>query len=120
MACDERLVDSVYECYTMSWAKEFDPDQLDQDDPFEIDHGNDHHLAKHAPFTAEDLYDAFMDHPVFVDAPHEPAHLLMIAEIPGDMVVVPVMPAREPTQVRPIGIWRAGRKHREVFWNEYR
>lgn len=37
----------------------FDLDALDPDDPFELDSGNLPHLAKHAPFTAEDVVDAW-------------------------------------------------------------
>ena len=37
----------------------FDLDALDPDDPFELDSGNLPHLAKHAPFTAEDALDAW-------------------------------------------------------------
>jgi hypothetical protein len=37
----------------------FDVDALDPDDPFEIDDDNMPHLAKHAPFTSEDVLDAW-------------------------------------------------------------
>ncbi len=37
----------------------FDIDALDPDDPFEIDDDNLPHLAKQAPFTAEDALDAW-------------------------------------------------------------
>lgn len=99
---------------TESW--ELDVDQLDQDDPLEIDDDNAPHLAKHEPFTSDDSLDAFFDNPVFVDAPHEPALWIMIAEIPGEIVLVPLMRARRrDDQVRPIGIYRAGHRYREVY-----
>jgi len=98
---------------------DFDPETLDLDDPFEIDDRNRPHLAKHPPYTEEDLLDAIFGAPVFVRASHEPAHLLMIAPIPGDMVVVPIMPARSPRQIRPLGIYRASRKH-EIAYDEAR
>jgi hypothetical protein len=37
----------------------FDLEALDPDDPFELDDGNIPHLAKHAPFTADDALDAW-------------------------------------------------------------
>ena len=43
----------------------------------------------------------------------------MIAEIPGDMIVVPVMQAERPTQIRPIGIYRAGTWHERLHRSEY-
>jgi hypothetical protein len=98
---------------------DLNPELIDQDDPFEIDDGNAPHLAKHAPFTQDDALDAFFDNPIFVDAPRRPALWLMIAEIPGDIVVIPLVPAVSPTQVRPIGIYSAGMDHREVYRNEY-
>jgi hypothetical protein len=36
----------------------FDPELLDEHDPFDIDDGNRPHLAKHSPHSAEDLGDA--------------------------------------------------------------
>lgn len=96
----------------------FDPAQIDQDDPFEIDERNRPHLAKHPPYTEEDLFDAFFGAPLFVRAAHEPAHLLMIAPIPGDMVVVPIMPAQSANQIRPLGIYRASRKHKVAYDKE--
>lgn len=96
------------------WGVDFDA--LDADDPFEIDDRNRPHLTKHVPFTEEDLLDAFFDDPIVVAA-HEPAHFLMIAAVPGDVIVIPVMPAQRPDQVRPLGIYRAGRVHREMHQN---
>ena len=40
-------------------SERFDLEALDPDDPFELDDGNLPHLAKHAPFTAEDAVDAW-------------------------------------------------------------
>ncbi|HWL41296.1 MAG TPA: hypothetical protein VNQ73_00030 [Ilumatobacter sp.] len=99
---------------------ELDLDRLNQDDPFEVDQVNAAHLAKHDHFATDDLYDAFADNPIFVGAPHEPALWLMIAEIPGDIVIIPLMRARNPTQVRPIGIYRANTRYRKVFRDAWR
>jgi hypothetical protein len=38
--------------------KRFDPELLDDDDPFEIDDNNRPHLAKHYPYTPGNLVDA--------------------------------------------------------------
>lgn len=91
-----------------------DLDVLDQDDPFEIDDANLAHLAKHAPYTVEDVFDAFFGAPVFTDA-KPPAVWLMIGPVPGDMLVVPLVRARSRRQLRPIGVYRAARRHREVY-----
>lgn len=99
---------------------ELNIEDIDQDDPFEFDRWNMSHLAKHALYTYEDVYDAFFDNPIFVDAPHEPALWLMIAAVPGDIVIVSLMRADRAEQLRPIGIYSANKKHREVYrdaWN---
>lgn len=83
--------------------------------PVRIDDWNAPHLAKHQPYTQEDVYDAFFDSPIFVDAPHEPALWLMIAEVPGDIVIIPLMEATRSDQLRPIGIYSASYTHREVY-----
>lgn len=93
---------------------EIDFDAIDPDDPFEIDDRNRAHLAKHPPFTEEDVYDAFFSDPIFVQA-EPPAHWLMIANIPGDIVVVPVMPAASRHQMRPLGIYRGSSRHRGIL-----
>lgn len=104
----------------MSPSWELDLERLDRDDPFEIDDVNAPHLAKHEPFTAEDVYDAFFDDPVFVDAPHEPAVWIMIAEIPGDLVIVPLVRAHDESKIRPIGIYKANDRYMEVYRDAWR
>lgn len=39
---------------------ELNIEDIDQDDPFEFDRWNMSHLAKHALYTYEDVYDAFL------------------------------------------------------------
>lgn len=39
----------------------------------------------------------------------------MIGPVPGDVLVVPLVRARSPKQLRPIGVYRADRRHREVY-----
>jgi hypothetical protein len=87
----------------------FDLEALDPEDPFEFDNGNLPHLAKHAPFTAEDVLDAWaFGDPLFYPAAEEgPADWLMVARVPGTIVVVPLAPPRsgDPRKCRPIGIY---------------
>lgn len=91
-----------------------DLEALDQDDPFEIDDRNRPHLSKRSPFTEEDIYDVFFGQPIFTDA-KPPAIWLMIGPVPGDFLVVPLTSAASPTQLRPFGVYRAGKWHREVY-----
>ena len=121
-------------CYVVvheeQWVRErFDPNQLDPDDPFEIDAGNRPHLYKHLPTGArgryvaigeEDLYDLWMAGPIFDPAKDDgPADWIMIGEVPGLVLVVPVAPANsgDPCKCRPIGIYRAGARER-LRWRE--
>ena len=90
----------------------FEPDEIDPDNPFEIDEHNLPHLAKHSPFTSEDVLDAWGDEPRLL-APSAPgsADWLVLAELPGHgVVIIPLAPARsgDPRRCRPIGIYRAG------------
>jgi hypothetical protein len=91
----------------------FDLEALDPDDPFELDDGNIPHLAKHAPFTADDALDAWtFGQPRFYPAAADgPADWLMVARIPGAIVLVPLAPPRsgDPRQCRPIGIYEPSR-----------
>ena len=87
-----------------------DLDALDPEDPFELDDGNVPHLAKHAPFTADDVLDAWMfGEPLFYPAAEDgPADWLMVARVPGALVVVPLAaPPRsgDVRRCRPIGIY---------------
>lgn len=102
----------------------FDLDALDPDDPFELDSGNLPHLAKHAPFTAEDVLDAWtFGDPLFYPAADDgPADWLMAARIPGAFVVVPLAPPRsgDPRQCRPIGIYEPSRSLIERYEEDSR
>jgi hypothetical protein len=87
-----------------------DIEALDPEDPFELDDGNLPHLAKHAPFTAEDLNDILASDPLFYEAKSDgPADWLMVGEVPGHFtpVVVPLAKpdSGDPTKCRPIGIY---------------
>ncbi len=102
----------------------FDLEALDPDDPFELDDGNIPHLAKHAPFTADDALDAWaFGQPLFYPAAENgPADWLMVARIPGAIVVVPLAPPRigDPRKCRPIGIYTPSRALAERYEGDSR
>jgi hypothetical protein len=87
----------------------FDPDPLDADDPFEID-DQAAHLFKHAPLGVDDVYDVWASDPLFYRA-IPPAHWLMVAEVAGQVLVVPLAPADsgDPSRCRPIGCYVAAK-----------
>jgi hypothetical protein len=63
----------------------FSLEAIDWEDPFEIDAGNTPHLAKHAPFTAEDLADVLAGEPLFFPAQEGgPADWLQRVQERGD------------------------------------
>jgi hypothetical protein len=101
-----------------------DLDALDPDDPFELDDGNIPHLAKHAPFTAEDAVDAWLfGRPLFYPAAEDgPADWLMVARVPGAIIVVPLAPARsgDARKCRPIGIYEPSRSLAERYEEDSR
>jgi hypothetical protein len=88
----------------------FDIDQLDSDDPFEID-DQAAHLFKHAPLGIDDIYDVWHADPLFYAA-IPPAHWLMVAEVAGQVLVVPLAASDsgDPTQCRPIGCYIASKQ----------
>jgi hypothetical protein len=102
----------------------FDLEALDPDDPFELDSGNIPHLAKHAPFTAEDAIDAWTyGEPLFYPAAEEgPGDWLMVARVPGAIVVVPLAPSRsgDARKCRPIGIYVPSRTLAERYQEDSR
>jgi hypothetical protein len=87
----------------------FDLEALDPDAPFELDDGNLPHLAKHAPFAAEDAIDGWtFGNPLFYPAaPDGAADWLMVAQVPGALILVPLAPptSGDPRQCRPIGVY---------------
>jgi len=83
----------VFVCNTLTGvAALFDLDELDDEDPFEID-AQAAHLFKHAPLGIPDVLEAWRSEPLFYPA-KPPAHWLMVAEIAGDVLVVPLGPTR--------------------------
>lgn len=84
----------------------FDIDLLHGDDPFEIDEQA-AHLFKHAGLGIDDVYDVWRSDPIFYPA-KPPAHWLMVAEVHGRVLVVPLAPpdSGDRTKCRPIGCYQ--------------
>jgi hypothetical protein len=85
----------------------FELDLLDEDDPFEID-AQAAHLFKHAPYGIEDVYEVWDNDPLFYPA-IPPADWLMVAEVAGTVVVVPLAQpdSGDVRRCRPIGCYPA-------------
>lgn len=85
----------------------FDPDLLDEEEPFEID-AQAAHLFKHPHLGAADIEDVWASDPLFYPA-KPPAHWLMCAEVAGRVLVVPLAPSRsgDHRHCRPIGCYQA-------------
>lgn len=88
-------------------GERFDPDLLDEEDPFEID-DQVAHLFKHPHLGIDDIDDVWASNPLFYPA-KPPAHWLMCAEVGGRVLTVPLAPARsgDPRWCRPIGCYAA-------------
>ncbi len=84
-----------------------DLDLLDDEWPFEID-DQVGHLFKHPYLGADDIAEVWRSDPLFYPA-RPPAHWLMVAEVSGRVLVVPLTPARSGgvTRCRPIGCYVA-------------
>lgn len=97
-------------------SKLFDLDLLDDGWPFEIDEQASH-LFKHPYLGTQDIRDVWMSDPLFYPA-QPPAHWLMVAEVAGWVLTVPLAPSRsgEPTRRRPIGCYVAS----EQLANRYK
>lgn len=98
-------------------AERFDIDLLDDEDPFEVDEQA-AHLFKHASLGIEDIYDVWRSDPLFYPAT-PPAHWLMVSEVAGRVLVVPLAPpdSGDRARCRPIGCYDAAdhlvRRYRE-------
>lgn len=88
-------------------AERFDFDLLDDEDPFEIDEQA-AHLFKHVGLGLDDIHDVWRSEPLFYPA-KPPAHWLMVSEVGGWVLVVPLAPpgSGDPTKCRPIGCYAA-------------
>jgi len=98
-------------CITISRVADelFDLDLLDEEDPFEID-AQAAHLFKHPRLGIEDIREVWATDPMFYPA-KPPAHWLMVAEVDGTVLMVPLAPARNgnPRRCRPIGCYQASK-----------
>ena len=88
-------------------AELFDLDLLDDADPFEID-DQAAHLFKHVLLGIDDIYEVWESDPLFYPA-IPPAHWLMVAEVAGRVLAVPLASpdSGDPTNCRPIGCYEA-------------
>lgn len=88
-------------------AELFDVDELDEQDPFEID-VQAAHLFKHPHLGVDDVAEVWGGDPLFYPA-KPPAHWLMVAEVAGRVLMVPLAPSRtgDVRRCRPIGCYEA-------------
>jgi hypothetical protein len=88
-------------------SEPFDLDALEDIEPFEIDKQA-AHLFKHPHLGMDDVIDAWISDPLFYPA-RPPAHWLMLAEVSGRVLIVPLAPSRsgDPSKCRPIGCCEA-------------
>jgi len=95
----------------------FNVDDLDEDWPFEIDQQASH-LFKHPGLGLDDIRDVWTSEPLFYPA-KPPAHWLMVAEVSGRVLAVPLAPPNtgDVRRCRPIGCYVAAdhlaRRYRE-------
>ena len=82
-----------------------DLDLLNDQNPFEID-AQAAHLFKHPHLGLDDVHDVWVNDPLFYPA-KPPAHYLMVAEVAGTVLIVPIAPSRsgDPSKCRPIGCY---------------
>lgn len=88
-------------------AELFDVDELDEQDPFEID-AQAAHLFKHPHLGVDDIAEVWAGAPLFYPA-KPPAHWLMVAEVAGRVLMVPSAVSRsgDVRRCRPIGCYEA-------------
>ena len=88
-------------------VERFAVDELDDDAPFEVD-TQAAHLFKHPGLGLDDVEEAWASDPLFYPA-IPPAHWLMVAEVDGQVLTVPLAPSRsgDPARCRPIGCYVA-------------
>jgi len=93
----------------------FDPDLLDEVDPFEIDRQASH-LFKHAGLGIADVFEVYCSDPIFYPA-KPPADWLMVAERDGTVLVVPLAKpdSGQPSKCRPIGCYPAAKYLADQF-----
>lgn len=87
----------------------FDINALDPEQPFELDHVNSPHLAKHPGCDPELLYSIWASERRFYPAAHGPADWFLVAETGGIVYLATLMKAEHagPDKCRPIGLMKA-------------
>ena len=101
----------------MDDRERLDLDLLDDDDPFEID-DQAAHLFEHAHLGIDDIHEVWESFPVLYGS-KPPADWLMVAEVAGRVLVVPLAApdSGDPESCRPIGCHEAAehlaRRYRE-------
>ena len=86
--------------------KRFDIGLLDEEDPFEVDRQR-IHLFKHEEMDLCDVSEVWMDDPAFYPAKEDgAADWLMVGQVPGDILMVPLAPGSTPNKARPIGVYK--------------
>lgn len=104
-------------CITVGmWRmKCFDLDLLDEEDPFDVD-AQAAHLFKHPRLGIEDIREVWASDPMFYPA-KPPPHWLMVAEVDGTVLMVPLAPARDgnPKRCRSIGCYEASKHHADQY-----
>lgn len=106
----------------------FDPDLLDDQDPFEIDDGNRPHLFRHLPeddfgrpvhVGPDDLLDAYLyGDPAFYPAKEGgPADWILLGQVPGLVICAPLAPPNSGNtrKCRPIGIYKPSAADRLAY-----
>jgi len=107
----------------------FDPSKLDDDDPFEVDADNWPHLYKHTfvrpdgrPVRIElpDVLDLYIWNEALyypADLAKGDAHWLLVGEIEGVMITVPLALPKsgDPAKCRPIGIYPAAADEKDRY-----
>jgi hypothetical protein len=54
-----------------------------------------------------DVYEVWMDNPLYPGKEDGPADWLMVGQVPGDILLVPLMPGSSPNKAKPIGVYQA-------------
>lgn len=98
----------------------FEPDLLDDEDPFEVDEQL-AHLFKHAALGLADVHEVWEADPLFYPA-KPPAHWLLVGEVGGRVLVVPLAPARsgDVGKCRPIGCYEVSGELADEYRNDLR
>jgi hypothetical protein len=107
----------------------FDPDDLDPEDPFELDEGNRPKLCRHFPYTEADLLDIYYADPMYyptgegeeTTGGRRRAQWLMVGQPPAEPpLVVPLAAPNSglPNKARPVSIYPATGQLKDDYLND--